>query len=87
MKNIISYDYEVWVLDENEVGENPGIYYLELLKEFSGAGISYEIVPGYNFPYLIKLRGESESIKDILVSRNYISAVEFDDDIKRYIIK
>ena len=82
MNKIITFEYEVWVLDESEVGENPGVYYLELLKEFTGANITYELCAGYNYPYLIKLKGPAQNIKDILVSRNYISANEFDDIIR-----
>ncbi len=92
MNNKINFEYEIYLLSKEELGEEPIYWLLNLLKKFTNNKISYTVktydVEKYRGlpPYSILLSGEYEDIRRILIEEGYLneneSLEDFDNEFK-----
>ena len=88
-KNLtIECNYEIWVMDKEELNENPIIWLLNLLILFTNNNIQYKIIKNkYHNPYNIILKGKYLNIEKIFIDINYIDKFKFEEIINYKIIK
>jgi len=77
---VITFEYELWCIDKEELGEEPIVWLLEWLLKLTRNNITYKIIKTEHGqpPHIIELRGKYNTIKKLLVEEKYI---EKDDDL------
>ncbi len=71
LNKVVKYDYELWVLNEAELNEEPVYWLLKLLERLTKNNITYIIEKGVMGQYIITMRGKYKSIKSTLIKYEY----------------